>query len=283
MKFLPWPYLLAVCLSFLAPGPGAVLASAPPAEEAALYSLKDLGPLNYGPKTVTVEVYTASVDELRPFLRMLPYVWIKVEEFYRRLGVNVVQAPGMPRPGMLVPAHRLRLEALPFREWLARSYQAFNVAPPFRLSFLSVCQNKYAFAHLPLSVVHFSYRRFQEAVLNNEPGGARMNQHWLANVIIHELGHLMGLYHAHEFLNDPVEELLPDGRTPNFMSHYLTHKGELGFVPWQQAVVHSYLGKGKVYEQYRRVDFDPLRYLELVKQHNGFREPGKEDQACPMD
>ncbi len=283
MKFLPRLPLLAVFLLALALMSGASQASPPPAEEAALYSLKDLGPLNYAPKTLTVEVYTASVDELRPFLRMFPAVWGKVEEFYRRLGITLLHVPGTPRPGMLVPAQRLRLEALPFREWLARSYQAFNVAPPFRLSFLSVCQNKYAFAHLPLSVVHFSYRRFQEAVLSNEPGGARLNQHWLANVIIHELGHLMGLYHAHEFLNDPVEEFLPDGKTPNFMSHYLTHKGELGFVPWQQAVVHSYLGKGKIYEQYRRVDFDPLRYLELVKQHNGFREPGKEEPACPIE
>ncbi len=253
------------------------------AEEAALFSLADLKPLNETPKTLTVEIYAAPAEEMGPFVRMFPYAWQKVTGFYRRMGVTLIQIPASAPPGPLEPARRLRLEALTYREWLTRSYQAFNVAPPFRLSFLSVCQNKFAFAHLPLSVIHFSFRRFQNAVLTNEPGGARLNQHLLANIIIHELGHLMGLYHAHEFVNDPVEEFLPDGKTPNFMSHYLTHPGELGFVPWQQAVVHSYLEKGKVYEQYRRVDFDPLRYLELVKQYNGFREPPKGSSASPKE
>lgn len=263
------------------PARAAAQAGPPASGEWALYSLADLGPVDYAPKRLTVEIYVAPVDELRPFLRMFPQVWERVAAFYQRLGVNLLQAPGAARPGGLAPAERLRLEALPYQEWLARSYQAFNVAPPFRLSFLAVCQNKYAFAHLPLSVIHFSYRRFQEAVLTNEPGGARLNQRWLANVIIHELGHLMGLFHAHEFLNDPVEELLPDGQTPNFMSHYLTYSGEMGFVPWQRAMVHSYLGRGKVFEQYRRVDFDPLRYLELVKKHNGFQEPPKAEHKAP--
>jgi hypothetical protein len=283
MKFLCWACLPALILAVWTPGHGAPPAALPPAEEAQLYSLRDLGPVDFSPKTLAVEIYSAPLDELKPFLRMLPQVWTKAETFYRRLGVNLVQVPATTRPGPLAPAQRLRLEALPYQEWLARSFQAFNVAPPFRLSFLSVCQNKYAFAHLPLSVVHFSYRRFQEAVLVHEPGGAQLSPQWLANVIIHELGHLMGLFHAHEFINDPVEEFLPDGRTPNFMSHYLTHKGELGWVPWQRTAIHSYLAKGKVFEQYRRVEFDPLRYLELVKQHNDFREPGKEDPRCPRD
>jgi hypothetical protein len=37
--------------------------------------------------------------------------------------------------------------------------------------------------------------------------------------------------------------------------------------------VHSYLGQGKVFRQYQQVNFDPLRYLELVKRVNGFKEP----------
>jgi hypothetical protein len=247
-----------------------------PAEEARLFSLSDLGPVDLAAKTVEVEIYAAPVPELQPFIRMLPLVWSQVQQFYARMGVNVVQVPGAARPGLLIPAQHLRLEALPHKEWLARSFKAFDLAPPFRLSFLAVCRNKYAFAHLPLSVIHFSYRRFQEAIFEDKPGAGRQNQHTLANLIIHELGHLMGLYHAHEFVNDPVEELLPDGKTPNFMSHFLTYPGDLGFVPLQKQLIHSYLGKGKIYRQYQQVEFDPVRYLELLKQYNGFTEAAKD-------
>jgi len=50
----------------------------------------------------------------------------------------------------------------------------------------------------------------------------------------------------------------------------------LGFIPLQKQLIHSYLGKGKVFEQYRRVEFDPMRYLELIKQHNNYQESTKE-------
>lgn len=256
--------------------PGLAASSPKPPADSRLYILSDLGPVDLSPKTVKMEIYAAPIPELEPFIGMLSPVWSEVQRFYARLGVNVIHLAGEPRPGPVAPAERLRLEVLPHKEWLNRSCQAFNVAPPFRLSFLAVCRNKYAFAHLPLSVIHFSYKRFEEAVFSREPGAGRLNQHTLANLIIHELGHLLGLYHAHEFGNDPIEEMLPDGKTPNFMSHYLTYKGDLGFVPLQKQIIHSYLGKGKVFEQYRRVDFDPVRYLELLKQHNGYRETAKE-------
>lgn len=246
------------------------------AEEARLYSLSDLGPVDLNIKSVRVEIYAEPAPELQPFTSMLPLVWPQVQQFYARMGVNVVQIPGGPKPGLLAPAERVRLEALSHQEWLARSFKAFQVAPPFRLSFLSVCQNKYAFAHLPLSVIHFSYKRFQEAIFDPKPGFGRQNRHTLANLIIHELGHLMGLYHAHEFSNDPIEEMLPDGKTPNFMSHYLTFPGDLGFVPFQKQLIHSYLGKGKVFQQYKEVEFDPVRYLELVRKYNGYREAAKD-------
>ena len=50
----------------------------------------------------------------------------------------------------------------------------------------------------------------------------------------------------------------------------------MGFVDWQRRLVHSYLGQGKVFQQYRQVDFDPLQYLELIKLHNGYREAKSE-------
>ena len=46
------------------------------------------------------------------------------------------------------------------------------------------------------------------------------------------------------------------------MSQNIAFKKTMGFVEFQKQMIHSYLGQGKVYEQYQAVDFDPLRYLE---------------------
>ncbi len=251
----------------------------PPQAEAALYTLNDPGPVDLSAKTVELEIYVAPQPELHPFLRLLPQVWPRVQGFYARLGVNLVQLPGQATPGELIPARRLRLEVLSRKEWLARSFRAFKVAPPFRFRFIKVCEGKFAYAHLPLSVIHFSYKRYQDALFSDEPGQEPHNARYLANLLIHELGHLMGLYHAHEFVNDPIPEYGPDGRTPNFMGHDLASKAELGFSDFQKLLVHSYLGQGKVFQQYRQVDFDPLRYLELIKRYNAYREPGSETRS----
>ncbi len=241
-------------------------------QEKALFSMADLGAVDLSTKTVTVEIFVSPDSELNACRRMLPLAWERVQQFYAHLGVNLVQAPGQADPGALAPAQRLRIEFLPHKEWLNRSFKAFNVAPPFRLRFLQVCRDKCAFAHLPLSTIHISFRRFEETEL--KPGKAQQNRDWLANLMIHELGHLLGLYHAHEFANDQIPEFLP-GRTPNFMSQKIAFKSRLGFVDLQKRMIHSFLSKGKVFQQYQYVEFDPLRYLELLKTHNGYREPVK--------
>jgi len=276
MKVVRAPYIsVAVLTLFLGlglPAAGVGAQELTPRQEAALFSFADLGPVDLNPKTVTVEVYVSPEAELADCRRMLPLVWERVQKFYARLGVNLRQETAGPQPGPLAPAQRLRVELLTHKEWLNRSFKAFDVAPPFRLRFLQVCKDKCAFAHLPLSMVQVSFKRFQETEFSPEPGKAQQNRDWLANLLIHELGHLMGLYHAHEFVNHPIPVYLPN-KTPNFMSHRIAGKGELGFVEFQKRLVHSYLERGKVFQEYQYVNFDPLRYLELVKRHNGYREP----------
>lgn len=253
--------------------PGAPARDLDSRQEAVLFSLADLGPVDLSPKTVTVEVYVSPFPELAACQRMLPLVWQRVQEFYARMDVNLVYVPGGPHAGPLAPGKRLRIELLTDKLWLARSFKAFQVEPPFRLRFLQVCLDKCAFAHLPLSTIHISFQRFQKAEFSTDPREADLNRYWLANLLIHELGHLMGLYHSHEFVNDPVAISAAREKVPNFMSHHIAFQTSLGFGEFQKHFIHSYLGGGKVFQQYRRVDFDPLRYLELVKRCNGFREP----------
>ncbi len=270
--------------------PGAASATAPINlnDEAAMFSYADLGPVDFSPKSLSVEVYVAQAPELAAFNRMEAQVWEKVEQFYARMGVILRFRQGGAAPGSLAPAERLRVEVLTDKEWLARSFKAFDVAPPFRLRFLKVCRDKFAFAHLPLSTIHISFKRFEDAEFSTKRREAPLNRSWMANLLIHELGHLMGLYHSHEFKNDPIPEYIGPHRIPNFMGHDIAYKTELGFVEFQKRLVHSYLGKGKVFQQYQYVDFDPLRYLELVKKYNGYQEgpkegkEGKPEAAAPM-
>ncbi len=258
---------------------GAAARQLPPQEEAALFSLADLGPVDFSPKTVQVEIFISPDPDLYPCRLMLPGVWAGVQDFYRRLGVNLEKIEGLDEPGPLAPAAYLRVELLNHKAWLARSFKAFDVQPPFRLRFLQVCKDKCAFAHLPLSVVHVSFKTFQEMEFSTKPGDEPLNQKWLANLLIHELGHLLGLYHADEFVNDPIPEVLPDGKTADFMSQQIASRTDLGWVDFQKSIIHSYLGRGKIYQQYAQVDFDPLNYLKLIKRYNGYREPGAPSKA----
>jgi len=244
-----------------------------PAQEAALFSLADLGPLDLSPKRVIVEIYAYPHPEVAPFNTLFPQAWPLVQAFYAKMGVLLEMVPGKASPGSLAPTKRLRLEALSHKEWLERTFRAFQIAPPFRSRFQAVCQDKYAFAHLNLSTIHLDFKHYQKDILSLRTKEAGYNPQKLANLIIHELGHLLGLYHAHEFVNDRIPEMLPDGKTPDFMSHYLTQPGSLGFVDFQKRLIHSYLSGGKVFQQHSYVDFDPLRYLELLKRYNNFKEP----------
>jgi hypothetical protein len=263
---------LVLLLSHALVGTPAQARSLDSREEAALFFLGDLGPVDLSPKTVTVEVYVAPDKELADCRRMLAQVLEQVRQFYARMDVNLVAVTGQKDPGPLAPAKRLRIELLPDRQWLNKSFKAFDVAPPFQLRFLQVCLDKCAFAHLQLSTIHVSFKRFKKAEFSADPKDAGLNRHWLANLLIHELGHLLGLYHSFEFTNDPVALEARATKTPNFMSHDIAFKSTLGFVEFQKRLIHSYLGGGRVFEQYRQADFDALKYLELVKRYNGFQE-----------
>jgi len=102
------------------------------------------------------------------------------------------------------------------------------VAPPFQLRFLQVCLDKCAFATCNYPPFHVSFKRFKKAEFSTDPKEAGLNRHWLANLLIHELGHLLGLYHSFEFTNDPVAIEAKATQTPNFMSHDIAFKSSLG-------------------------------------------------------
>ena len=83
---------------------------------------------------------------------------------------------------------------------------------------------------------------------------------------------MLGLYHSFEFTDDPVAVEARATKTPNFMSFDIAFKSSLGFVDFQKRLIHSYLGGGRVFQQYQQVNFDALNYLDLVKRYNGYQE-----------
>jgi hypothetical protein len=286
-----WGGALVLMLAWGLPGTARPEGNLDSRAEAALFSLTDLRPVDFSPKTVAVEVYVSPAPELADCRRMQALVWEQVRRFYAEMGVNLVGVTGQPQPGPLAPAKRLRIELLGDQEWLKKSFKAFEVAPPFQRRFTQVCLDKCAFAHLQLSTIHISFERFQKAEFSANPREANLNRHWLANLLIHELGHLLGLYHSFEFTNDPVAleveaAQVKAEKVPNFMSHDIACKATLGFVDFQKRLIHSYLGRGKVFQQYQQVNFDALRYLELLKRHNNFQEtpphkfPKVEKMSC---
>ena len=229
--------------------------------------------MDLSPKQVELEVYVSPSPELAACRRMIAQVQDQVQQFYARLGVYLVYVPAGPKPGPLAPAQRLRVELLSDKEWLDKSFKAFDVAPPLQPALPPGLPGQVRlFPPAPVGDPHLLQALRAGPSLSADPKDDSLNRNWLANLLIHELGHLLGLYHAHEFANDPIPVRLPD-KTPNFMSQKIAFKKTMGFVEFQRLLIHSYLSKGKVYQQYQAVNFDPLRYLELVKLHNGYREP----------
>lgn len=101
-----------------------------------------------------------------------------------------------------------------------------------------------------------------------------------AETIAHEIGHLFGLYHSDQFTNDPVPDYLStENKVPNYMIQgdaNLNYSAEFpmgcGFNEFQKRIVHSYLSRGKVYQQLEAVDFNFYEYYKNIKKANDYKE-----------
>ena len=49
-----------------------------------------------------------------------------------------------------------------------------------------------------------------------------------AKTIVHEIGHIAGLWHTFQYENDGLEDFLENG-TPNMMSYQIPGEGKYGF------------------------------------------------------
>ncbi len=103
----------------------------------------------------------------------------------------------------------------------------------------------------------------------------RVNRRIVASNVTHELGHLFGLSHTHEFKDDPIDDYLTGEKNskgrkiPNCMSYKSEVESKkyrlgCGLVEWQKKIMHSYLSNGKVKKCLELVGFYHKKYHRLV-------------------
>ncbi|MBI4451575.1 hypothetical protein HY642_06390 [Candidatus Woesearchaeota archaeon] len=91
-----------------------------------------------------------------------------------------------------------------------------------------------------------------------------------ANTIVHEIGHLAGLWHTHQFENDDVPEMV--GELPNFMSYKELSEGKYGFamLDSQKQQMQDFFKGGKSFRQLEKCGFDFGLYVEYMAAVEGY-------------
>lgn len=95
--------------------------------------------------------------------------------------------------------------------------------------------------------------------------------------LVHEIGHLAGLYHPTDFPNTKIPKEV-DGRT-NVMCRLLPPSlgGKYGFdlTEEQLETVESYFSKGKQFQIFKENNFNTFSYLDHVEESEGYQERGE--------
>ncbi len=110
----------------------------------------------------------------------------------------------------------------------------------------------------------------------------------LARSIVHDLHHMFGIYHSFEFTDDPVADYLEtDPAVPNLMSYDVgatTKERPLGadLNEFQVKILHSFLNKGKVYQQLKVVDFNYHKYIVFLQTANNYHAQPYENHPWKM-
>ena len=94
-----------------------------------------------------------------------------------------------------------------------------------------------------------------------------------ANTVVHEIGHLFGLCHTHQYANDSLEEFTRDG-CPNIMSYQGVVEGKYGFAFEKEQIeqIQDYLNQGRTFLDMEEFGFNLQDYFEIRALENEFIE-----------
>ncbi|NCO11186.1 hypothetical protein CO038_00535 [Candidatus Pacearchaeota archaeon CG_4_9_14_0_2_um_filter_39_13] len=93
-----------------------------------------------------------------------------------------------------------------------------------------------------------------------------------AKTIVHEVGHLFGLWHTQQYVNDSYEDLAVSG-LPNVMGYLNPVEGKYGFAFDKEQIrqIKDYLKKGKTYTDFRAAGFNLHDYTSKKAEENGWK------------
>ena len=204
--------------------------------KSSLFKLDDLE-YDFSRKEVNIDVEVDKflLDNYKPNIE---YMLNDTKDFYNNINVELnFSFVEKLNHSLLKPAEHLGLKILPEEKFGGKG--------------TILMENSLAF---------IGYRSYSDKDIENDDD-------YTATILAHEIGHLFGLIHSNRFKDDPVEDY---GEFPNIMSYRREGK-ECCINDFQKKIVHSFLGKGKIYAQLKKLDFMfGSTYLEEIALANNY-------------
>jgi len=242
-------------------------------KERVLVSLEDITrDVRITSKRLVVEVCVSSSKKyLKYYQDNIQEILEIVKRFYQRMKVNLdIRIVNQVSYFKLKPAEYLAVEILPLDEWTERNCQLFGLKSKFQkdwfclkaMAISGIAHLKESIALICVNPLYELCRIFMDKTTRNKLKAAN---------IIHELGHLMGLFHSH-YLKSPVSD--QSNQVPNFMSskEFCLDKATeefpegIAFDEYQVKLIHSYLEKGRVYQLLKSANFSMVEYIKMIKE-----------------
>lgn len=182
---------------------------------------------DFSRKKVDVDVYIDNEILLDYYKNDISGMMYYVKDFYDKVNVGLdINIVSELNKSLLKPAEHIGIEMLPFDKFYWKNVRRGEYPNNVMLSL--------GFAYINESIISIRDCEY-------------IDDETKIQTIIHELEHMFGLFHPHKFKNNLGEN---DDKDLSYS---------------QKSIIHSYLGKGEIYQQLKNINFDFDKYTELMR------------------